>query len=133
MRLGAQTAKLDPESQSAKAYGTTTISERHRHRYELNNRYRQQFAANGLQIAGASPDGLLAEIVELPGHRWFVAVQYHPEFKSKPTAAHPLFAGFISAAVDHHAAKHGRVADASGGAAAAAAKKTSARPSRQEA
>jgi CTP synthase len=133
MRLGAQTAKLDPDSHSAKAYGATTISERHRHRYELNNRYRQQFAANGLLIAGASPDGQLAEIVEIPGHRWFVAVQYHPEFKSKPTAAHPLFAGFIGAAVDHHAAKHGRSVDASVVQTTPEAKKQASRPSPQQA
>jgi len=106
MRLGAYPAKLDPESHAAKAYGAEVVSERHRHRYELNNVYRQQFIANGLMIAGTSPDGSLAEIVELPGHRWFVAVQYHPEFKSKPTKAHPLFAGFIGAAIEHHAAKH---------------------------
>ncbi|WP_428304887.1 CTP synthase [Lacipirellula sp.] len=106
MRLGAYPAKLDPESHSAKAYGAEEVSERHRHRYELNNVYRQQFTANGMMIAGKSPDGTLAEIVELPGHRWFVAVQYHPEFKSKPTDAHPLFAGFVRAAIDHHAAKH---------------------------
>jgi len=106
MRLGAYPAKLDPESHSAKAYGSEEVSERHRHRYELNNVYRQQFTANGMMIAGTSPDGTLAEIVELPGHRWFVAVQYHPEFKSKPTAAHPLFAGFVNAAIEHHAAKH---------------------------
>jgi CTP synthase len=133
MRLGAQEAKLDPESRSANAYGATSVSERHRHRYELNNRYRQQFIANGLSIAGTSPDGQLAEIVELPGHRWFVAVQYHPEFKSKPTAAHPLFAGFIGAAVDHHAAKHGRAADASGAPAPAEGKKPASRPTKLEA
>ena len=111
MRLGAHPAKLAPESRSAHAYGAEEISERHRHRYELNNRYRQQFEAHGMLIAGTSPDGSLAEIVELPDHRWFVAVQYHPEFKSKPTAAHPLFAGFISAAIEHHNAKHGRAAE----------------------
>ncbi|MBA4104558.1 MAG: CTP synthetase [Pirellula sp.] len=124
MRLGAYPAKLDPESHSAKAYGAEVVSERHRHRYELNNVYRQQFVANGMRIAGTSPDGSLAEIVELPGHRWFVAVQYHPEFKSKPTDAHPLFAGFIGAAIEHHAAKH------SGG---AEGKKTTPRTSHQEA
>ncbi|HMO87488.1 MAG TPA: gamma-glutamyl-gamma-aminobutyrate hydrolase family protein, partial [Lacipirellulaceae bacterium] len=112
MRLGAQPAALEPGSRSAAAYGATSISERHRHRYEFNNIYRQQFAANGLQIAGASPDGSLVEIVELPDHRWFVAVQFHPEFKSKPTAAHPLFRGFVAAAVEHHAAKHERAAEA---------------------
>jgi CTP synthase len=112
MRLGAQPAALTPGSRAATAYGATEISERHRHRYELNNRYRQQFAANGLNISGQSPDRTLAEIVELADHRWFVAVQYHPEFKSKPTAAHPLFDGFIAAAVEHHAAKHERTAEA---------------------
>jgi CTP synthase len=111
MRLGAQPARLDPASRSAKAYGSTTISERHRHRYEFNNIYRSQFAAHGLMIAGISPDEQLVEVVELPNHRWFVAVQYHPEFKSKPTAAHPLFAGFVAAAVGHHAAKHDRAAE----------------------
>src|SRR5262245_18415190 len=111
MRLGAQTATLDSQSKSAKAYGSGQISERHRHRYEFNNIYRQQFVANGLSIAGTSPDESLVEIIELPEHRWFVAVQFHPEFKSKPTAAHPLFAGFIEAAVQHHAAKHERSAE----------------------
>jgi CTP synthase len=115
-------------SRAAKAYGATAISERHRHRYELNNIYRQQFVANGLRVAGTSPDGQLVEIIELPEHRWFVAVQYHPEFKSKPTAAHPLFAGFIAAAVEHHAARHDRAADA---AASTDAKKV--RPKRLEA
>ncbi|QDT72559.1 CTP synthase [Lacipirellula limnantheis] len=124
MRLGAYPAKLDPESHSAQAYGSDVVSERHRHRYELNNVYRQQFVANGMRIAGTSPDGSLAEIIELPGHRWFVAVQYHPEFKSKPTDAHPLFAGFIKAAITHHAAKH------LGG---AEAKKAVARSAHQEA
>jgi CTP synthase len=113
MRLGAQPAKLEPGSLAARTYGATEISERHRHRYELNNIYRQQFVANGLATSGTSPDGSLVEIVELPGHRWFLAVQYHPEFKSKPTAAQPLFKGFIAAAVAHHAAKHDRAAEAS--------------------
>jgi len=111
MRLGAQPAKLDPDSEAARCYGGTEISERHRHRYEVNNVYRRQFTAHGLSIAGTSPDDLLVEIVEIPDHRWFVAVQYHPEFQSKPTQAHPLFAGFIGAAVDHHAAKSERTAE----------------------
>ena len=131
MRLGAQPARLAPGSRAADAYGAAEISERHRHRYELNNRYRQQFAANGLKVVGTSPDDSLAEIIELADHRWFVAVQYHPEFKSKPTAAHPLFAGFIAAAVDHHAAKHGRAAEDAND--ASDSKKPSGRPSRQEA
>lgn len=108
MRLGAQPAKLLPGSKSAEAYGANEISERHRHRYEVNNVYRQQFTAHGLSIAGTSPDDSLVEIVEIPEHRWFVAVQYHPEFKSKPTQAHPLFHGFIDAAVAHHDAKSDR-------------------------
>ena len=77
------------------------ISERHRHRYEFNNVYRQQFAAAGMQVAGTSPDGTLVEVVEIPDHPWFVGVQYHPEFKSQPTRSHPLFAGFIGAALKH--------------------------------
>jgi CTP synthase len=101
MRLGAQPAVLDPEGVAAQCYGTTEISERHRHRYEFNNVYRQQFAAHGMRFAGKSPDDSLVEAIELPDHPWFVAVQYHPEFKSKPTAAHPLFAGFIAAGVAH--------------------------------
>ena len=99
MRLGAQPTRLAPDSKAAACYGTLDISERHRHRYEFNNVYRQQFIAHGMQIAGASPDGALVEIVELPDHPWFVGVQYHPEFKSQPTRPHPLFAGFIAAAL----------------------------------
>ncbi len=131
MRLGAQGAKMDPTSKAAQSHVATEISERHRHRYEFNNIYRQQFVANGLMVAGTSPDGSLVEIVELPNHRWFVAVQYHPEFKSKPTAAQPLFAGFIAAAVEHHAAKHDRTPDAA--APAPPAKKPGSRPAPQEA
>ena len=74
------------------------ISERHRHRYEFNNVYRQQFAADGMQVVGTSPDGTLVEVVEIPDHPWFIGVQYHPEFKSQPTRPHPLFAGFVGAA-----------------------------------
>jgi CTP synthase len=103
MRLGAQTAELDAASRAAACYGRTTISERHRHRYEFNSAYREQFVANGMRIAATSDNNKLVEIVELPDHPWFVAVQFHPEFKSKPTAAQPLFAGFIRAAVDRHA------------------------------
>ena len=112
MRLGAQPAKLNPGSRSQQCYGADEISERHRHRYEFNNVYRQQFTAHGLSIAGTSPDDALVEIVEIPSHPWFVAVQYHPEFKSRPTAAHPLFAGFIGAAVENRKLKPGRSAEA---------------------
>ena len=100
MRLGAQPASLDPSSRSAACYGSENIRERHRHRYEFNNIYRHQFTAHGMLVAGSSPDGALVEIIELPTHPWFLAVQFHPEFKSKPTAAQPLFAGFIAAALD---------------------------------
>ncbi len=100
MRLGTQPAHLVPGSKAAMAYGRQVVSERHRHRYELNNLYRQQFTANGLQATGTNPDGSLVEIIELDNHPWFVAVQFHPEFKSKPTNAHPLFAGFIGAALE---------------------------------
>ena len=103
MRLGAQPAVLTEGTKSAAAYGRRNISERHRHRYEFNPKYRERLEQAGLVIAGTSPDGSLAEIVELADHPWFVAVQFHPEFKSKPTAAHPLFAGFVAAAVERHA------------------------------
>lgn len=99
MRLGTQPCKLDPDSKCSALYGENDISERHRHRYEFNNVYRSQFEAHGMLIAGTSPDDSLVEIVELPDHPWFVAVQFHPEFKSKPTAAQPLFSGFVEAAV----------------------------------
>ncbi len=105
MRLGAQPAKLAAGSLAAQCYGTETISERHRHRYEFNNDYRQQFEAHGMRIVGTSPDGALVEIVEVPEHPWFVGVQFHPEFKSQPTRPHPLFAGFIGAAVARRAAR----------------------------
>jgi len=105
MRLGAQPAKLVAGSKAADCYGSLEISERHRHRFEFNNAYRQQFAANGMQVTGTSPDGSLVEIVEIPDHTWFVAVQFHPEFKSQPTAPQPLFAGFIGAAVERHSAR----------------------------
>jgi CTP synthase len=102
MRLGAHPAHLEPDSNAARCYGTLEISERHRHRYEFNNVYRQQFAAHGMRAVGTSPDGKLVEIVELADHPWFVGVQFHPEFKSQPTRPHPLFAGFVAAAVARH-------------------------------
>ena len=110
MRLGAQPTKLKPESIAAECYQSAEVSERHRHRYEFNNQYRSQFEAHGLQFSGTSPDagpngGGLVEVIEIMDHPWFLAVQYHPEFKSKPTAAQPLFAGFIGAAVQHRTEK----------------------------
>jgi CTP synthase len=105
MRLGAQPTCLEAGSVVAGCYGCTDIHERHRHRYEFNNVYRQQFARHGMRFSGTSPDGSLVEVVELADHPWFVAVQYHPEFKSKPTSPQPLFAGFIGAATAHHAGR----------------------------
>ncbi len=102
MRLGNQQAVLAEGSKARQAYGKPEIGERHRHRYEFNNQYRQQFVANGMQFSGTSPDGSLVEIVELPDHPFFLAVQFHPEFKSKPTKSHPLFAGFVEAAIHRH-------------------------------
>jgi len=100
MRLGAYDAVLAEGSQVAGIYGTTTISERHRHRYEVDMRYRERLEAEGLRFAGVSPDGRLPEIVEIPGHPWYIGVQFHPELKSKPFAPHPLFADFIRAALE---------------------------------
>ena len=99
MRLGAYPAVLDAGSLIAREYHDTHIDERHRHRYEVNINYRAPLEATGLRFAGMSPDGVLPETVELPGHPWFIGVQYHPELKSKPLDPHPLFAGFIRAAV----------------------------------
>jgi CTP synthase len=101
MRLGAQPCLVEPGSHAANCYEADRIIERHRHRYEFNPQYRERFAKAGLLITGTSPDGGLAEIVELRDHPWFLAVQYHPEFKSKPNKAHPLFVGFIEAALAH--------------------------------
>lgn len=99
MRLGAYAAKLKPGSRVAEIYGTTDISERHRHRYEVNITYRDRLEENGMVFSGLSPDGRLPEIVEYPEHPWFIGVQYHPELKSKPFEPHPLFASFVEAAV----------------------------------
>ena len=101
MRLGTQPTSLLAGSRSAGAYRSLEINERHRHRYEFNYKYRDRFIDGGMTIAGASPDGKLVEVIELDDHPWFVAVQYHPEFKSKPTVPHPLFRAFVAAAVRH--------------------------------
>ena len=99
MRLGAYDAKLSGNSVAASIYGSADISERHRHRYEVNVHYREPLEAAGLMFSGMSPDGLLPEVVERPDHPWFVGVQFHPELKSKPFDPHPLFKGFIAAAL----------------------------------
>ena len=101
MRLGAYEAKLAANSHVSKIYGgATSISERHRHRYEVNGAYIEPLEKQGLIFSGMSPDGLLPEIVERPDHPWFVGVQFHPELKSRPFDPHPLFAGFVGAALE---------------------------------
>jgi CTP synthase len=100
MRLGAYQASLMPGSKVAEIYGGTEISERHRHRYEVNMSYRDQLETKGLRFSGVSPDGILPEIVEYEDHPWFIGVQYHPELKSRPFEPHPLFQSFIGAAVE---------------------------------
>ena len=98
MRLGAYPCRIKEDTLMASAYGTAEISERHRHRYEFNNDYRERFESEGMIIAGTSPDGRLVEAVEIPDNSFFVGVQYHPEFKSRPNKAHPLFREFVKAA-----------------------------------
>lgn len=107
MRLGAYPAVLEPDSLVAEAYGTTEVSERHRHRYEVNNPYRDKIAESGLRFSGTSPDGHLVEFVEYPRevHPFAVATQAHPELKSRPTRSHPLFSAFIRAAMEYKAAE----------------------------
>jgi CTP synthase len=100
MRLGAYQASLKPGSKVAEIYGGTEISERHRHRYEVNMTYRDRLEGKGLRFSGVSPDGVLPEIVEYEDHPWFIGVQYHPELKSRPFEPHPLFKSFIHAAVE---------------------------------
>jgi CTP synthase len=113
MRLGAYDCVLKPGTLSARLYDARQISERHRHRFELNNAYREQLEAAGLIMAGTSPDKRLVEIVELSDHPYFVACQFHPEFKSRPTAPHPLFSGFVSAAIRRRADTARNVREAS--------------------
>ena len=98
MRLGAYPCRLRPGSLAAEVYGVPEVSERHRHRYEVSNSYRDLFAEHGMRFSGLSPDGSLVEMIELPAHPWFIGCQFHPELRSRPTRPHPLFAGFIAAA-----------------------------------
>jgi CTP synthase len=111
MRLGAQESRLLKGSLVAQIYGSDSISERHRHRYEFNNRYLERFAEAGLSISGFSVDGLV-ETIELPGHPWFLACQFHPEFTSNPRDGHPLFVGFVTAAREYAAQELPAAADA---------------------
>ena len=104
MRLGAQAVRLEAGTRARELYGKDEIFERHRHRYEFNNHYLDRYQQSGFKISGFSPDGLV-EIVELPGHPWFLATQFHPEFTSTPRGGHPLFAGFVRAARDYRAAQ----------------------------
>lgn len=99
MRLGLYPCKLAPDSKCREIYGEELIYERHRHRYEFNNAYRSILARCGIRMSGLSPDERLVEIVELPDHPWFVGVQFHPEFKSRPNKPHKLFADFIKASM----------------------------------
>ena len=107
MRLGSYACELSPGSLAYRVYGADLIHERHRHRFEFNCLYERTLTERGLRISGRSPDGKFVEIAELPGHPWYLAVQFHPEFKSKPTRPHPLFAAFVAAAYQHKTA-HGQ-------------------------
>ena len=101
MRLGAQPCHLEPGTKVREIYGKDTITERHRHRYEVNNNYIEQLQAAGMKVAGWSGDRSLVEMIELPDHPWFVACQFHPEFTSRPRGGHPLFTSYIEAALKH--------------------------------
>ena len=108
MRLGAYPCELVPGTKAAAAYdGEEVVYERHRHRYEVNNAFCEQLTEAGLVISGTSPDGRLVEMVEVPGHRWYMGTQAHPEFKSRPTRCHPLFRDFVAAACEVHGERHG--------------------------
>ena len=107
MRLGSYPCLLAPGSRAAAIYGATEITERHRHRYEFNKEYEGCLTQGGMRISGKTPDGKFVEIAEIPDHPWFVAVQFHPEFKSKPLTPHPLFADFVRASLEN---RRGRAA-----------------------
>ena len=122
MRLGAWPCKIEKDSTAFRAYGTTDISERHRHRYEFNCEYEKTLTGAGFRITGRSPDGKYVEIVEAPEHPWFLGCQFHPEFKSKPLAPHPLFHAFVGAALAHQQSGTGAVGGGKTNAASMAAK-----------
>src|SRR5438067_2115757 len=113
MRLGAYPCRLARGSRAAEVYGVPEVSERHRHRYEVSNRYRDLFVQNGMRLSGLSPDGQLVEIIELQAHPWFIGCQFHPELQSRPTRPHPLFAGFIAAAAKASRRREGRAGERS--------------------
>jgi CTP synthase len=100
MRLGAYPCHLERESRAYEAYRKDVISERHRHRYEFNNHYREMLTEKGLRVSGVSPDNELVEIIEVPNHPWFLGCQFHPEFQSRPWEPHPLFREFIRASLE---------------------------------
>ncbi|MBD3221355.1 CTP synthase [bacterium] len=114
MRLGAWPCVIKPDTLAHRCYGIDEVRERHRHRYEVNNAYRERLEAAGVVFSGTSPDGSLVEILELPSHPFFLAVQFHPELKSRPRRPHPLFRGFVRAAVDHREGSCGEAAEARG-------------------
>jgi CTP synthase len=124
MRLGAWPCKIERGSTAFRAYGTTDVSERHRHRYEFNCEYEKTLTDAGFRITGRSPDGKYVEIIEAPNHPWFLACQFHPEFKSKPLSPHPLFLAFVGAAHAHQSVEHNAAAGSAGATA------VSAKPSR---
>ena len=99
LRLGSYPCVLDPDSKAFALYGKETIHERHRHRYEVNNDYRNALAERGMKLCGISPDGRIIEMIEIPDHPWFIATQAHPELKSRPNRPHPLFKGFVEASI----------------------------------
>ena len=111
MRLGAYPCRLARGSRAAEVYGVPEVSERHRHRYEVSNRYRDLFVQNGMRLSGLSPDGQLVEIIELVSHPWFIGCQFHPELQSRPTRPHPLFAGFIAAAAKANRRRESRAGE----------------------
>ncbi|MEE9533877.1 MAG: gamma-glutamyl-gamma-aminobutyrate hydrolase family protein, partial [Acidimicrobiia bacterium] len=109
MRLGSYPCRLRSGSRAARIYGTDEVNERHRHRYEVNNKYRETLEEYGMRCSGLSPDGALVELMELPDHPWFIGCQFHPELRSRPGRPHPLFASFVGAALQRkrHEAEQG--------------------------
>jgi CTP synthase len=115
MRLGAYPCRLQPGTRAREIYGLDDVSERHRHRYEVNNEYRETLAASGLRFSGLSPDEQLVEIIELPEHPHFVATQFHPELRSRPNHPHPLFAAFVAAAARRRAGREAQATEVARG------------------